>query len=214
MESLTTLVQSLGVAYASGISPYATVALLGAAARLGWVGQLPGELGVVAHPLVIGVAALLWAVEFLATLVPWVASTWEAVHSVVRPPAAALLAVLTVWQGDPTIAVVAGLLGGGLGLVTHATKLGVRVAIDTSPEPVTNGAANVAEVGVVAALAYFVWEHPYLSLALALALLVLLMVLVGATWRLILRSLRSRRPGRGTTSAATARTGASGRGRP
>jgi hypothetical protein len=196
MESLTTLVQSLGVAYASGISPYATVTLLGLAARLGWVGPLPGELGVVGHPLVIVVAGALWAVEFLATLLPWVASLWETIHSLVRPPAAALLAVLTVWQGDPAIAVVAGLLGGGLGLATHATKLGVRVAIDTSPEPVTNGAANVAEVGVVAALAYFVWQHPYVSLSIALALLVVLMLLVGAAWRLIFRSLRSRRPGR------------------
>lgn len=196
MNSLTTLVQSLGVAYASGISPYATVALLGVATRLGWVGPLPGELGVVGNPLVIAVAGLLWALEFTATLVPWVASAWETVHSLVRPPAAALLAVLTVWQGDPTIAVVAGLLGGGLGLATHATKLGVRVAIDTSPEPVTNGVANVAEVGVVAALAYFVWQHPYLALGGALVLLLVVMLLVGAAWRLIFRSLRSRRPGR------------------
>lgn len=207
MESLTALVQSLVVAYASGISPYATVALLGLASRLGWVAPLPGELGVVGHPLVITVAAALWAVEFLATLVPWLASLWETLHSLVRPPAAALLAVLTVWQGDPTlIALVAGLLGGGLGLATHATKLGVRVAIDTSPEPVTNGAANVVEVGVVAALAYFVWEYPFVALGLALVTLVLLMVLVGAAWRLIFRSLRSRRPGRGA-AAGTAATG-------
>ncbi|HEY0971515.1 MAG TPA: DUF4126 domain-containing protein, partial [Gemmatimonadales bacterium] len=194
METLTTLVQSLGVAYASGISPYATVALLGVATRLGWVGPLPGELGVVGNPVVIAVAALLWAIEFAATLVPWLASAWETVHSIVRPPAAALLAVLTVWQGDPAIAVVAGLLGGGLGLATHATKLGVRVAIDTSPEPVTNGAANVAEMGIVAGLAYFVWQHPYVVLAIALLVLVLVMVLVGAAWRLIFRALRARRP--------------------
>lgn len=211
METLTTLVQSLGVAYASGISPYATVALLGLAARLGWVGPLPGALGVVTNSVVIAVAGLLWIIEFTATLVPWVASAWEAVQSFVRPPAAALLAVLTVWHGDPAVAVVAGLLGGGLGLATHATKLGVRVAIDTSPEPVTNGAANVAEMGVVAALSYFVWQYPYVALAIALLLLVLVMVLVGAAWRLIFRALRARRP-LGRARSGAARAGATDRG--
>ena len=197
MEPLTTLVQSLGVAYAAGISPYATVALLGVAARQGWIDPLPGALGAVTSPWIIGLAALLAAVEFTATLVPWVASLWETVHSVVRPPAAAALAVLTAWGGDPSLVAAAALLGGSLGLATHATKLGIRYAIDTSPEPVTNGGANVAELGVVASLSYFVWEHPYVSLALALALLVTLMLLVRLAWRAFRRSMAMMwRPGR------------------
>ena len=201
MGSLTVLVQALGVAYASGISPYATVARLGVATRFGWVGPLPGELGVVGSTWVIGVAGLLYAVEFLATLIPWVASAWETVHSIVRPPAAALLAVLTVWGGDPALAVAAGLLGGGLGLATHTTKMGVRYAIDTSPEPVSNGVANVGEVSVVAALMYFVWQHPWISLALALVLLVALMLLVVLAWRTFRRATGLlRRPGRPTGS--------------
>jgi hypothetical protein len=197
VNGLTTLAQALGVAYASGISPYATVALLGLAARLGWVGPLPGGLDALATPWIIGLAGLLWALEFTATLVPWVASAWETTQSLVRPPAAALLAVLTAWQGDTGLIVAAGLLGGGLGLVTHATKLGVRYAVDTSPEPVTNGAANVAEAGVVAALMLFVWQHPWISLTLALLLLVALMLLVRLAWRTFKRAiLPLRRPGR------------------
>lgn len=197
MEPLTTLVQSLGVAYAAGISPYATVALLGLAARQGWIDPLPGALGAVTSPWIIGLAALLALIEFTATLVPWVASLWETVHSVVRPPAAAALAVLTAWGGGGELVAAAALLGGGLGLATHATKLGIRYAIDTSPEPVTNGGANVAELGVVASLAFFVWEHPYITLALALALLVALMFLVHLVWRTFRRSLATLwRPGR------------------
>ena len=152
MSTATIIAQALGVAYAAGISPYATVALLGLARRMEWVGPLPGGLDVVASPWVLGIAALLYAVEFTATLVPWVASAWETVHSLIRPPAAALLAVLTAWNGDASVAVLAGVLGGGLGLATHTTKLGIRYAIDTSPEPVSNGAANLGEIGVVAAM--------------------------------------------------------------
>ena len=189
MSNLVTLAQALGVSYASGVSLYATVALVGLLARTGHIGPLPGALGAVTNWAVIGVAGTLFVFEFLATLVPGVASAWETFHTVVRPPAATLLAVLTAWQGDATLITVAGLLGGGLALTTHGAKLGLRYAIDSSPEPVTNGAANVAELGVVASIAYFVWHHPYVTLGLALVLLVLLILTVRAIWRAVRRTL-------------------------
>lgn len=203
MSSLTTLVQALGVAYASGISPYATVALAGIASRMGWIDSLPGALGAVSNPLVILLASILTVVEFLATLIPGVASVWETIHTAIRPPAAAALAVLTAWHGDPALIAAAALLGGGLGFATHATKLGLRYTIDTSPEPVTNGVANVAELGAVATLAYAVWHHPYLTLTVALTVLVLLMLLVRTIWRAAKRALRGVR-------GAPAPTGSSG----
>jgi hypothetical protein len=186
--SLTILAQSLGVAYASGISLYATVAVLGIAHRVGWIDNLPAGLHGVGSWWVIGLASALYAFEFLATLLPGVASAWETLHSVVRPPAAAGLAAATAWHGDASFALVAALLGGGLALTTHATKLGVRYAIDTSPEPVTNGAANVAELGVVATLVVALWNHPYIALSAALLLLVLMALLVRAVWRAVKRT--------------------------
>jgi Domain of unknown function (DUF4126) len=198
MSSLTTLVQALGIAYASGISPYATVALAGIANRMGWIDTLPGALGAVSHPAVIVLASILTLVEFLATLIPGVASVWETVHTAVRPPAAAALAVLTAWHGDPALITAAALLGGGLGFATHATKLGLRYTIDTSPEPVTNGAANVVELGAVATIAYQIWYHPYITLAVALVVLVLLILLVRSIWRAARRAMRGLR-----TPAAT-----------
>ncbi len=191
MNSLATLVQALGVAYASGISPYATVALAGIADRMGWIDALPGALGGVSHPAVIVIASVLTVIEFLATLIPGVASLWETIHTAIRPPAASALAVLTAWGGEPSLIAAAALLGGGLGLVTHTTKLGLRYTIDTSPEPVTNGAANVAELGVVATIAYAIWNHPYITLTIALALLVLLILAVRSIWRTARRALRS-----------------------
>ena len=183
MDTFTTLAQSLGIAFAAGISPYATIALLGVADRMNWIGPLPGILGGVSHPLIIALAGFLAAIEFLATLVPGVASAWETVHSVIRPPAAAAMAVLTAWHGDPLLVLSAAILGGGLGLATHATKLGLRYAIDTSPEPVTNGAANVLEWSIIGALTYYVWQYPWLALGLAILLLLLAIVLVRAIWR-------------------------------
>jgi hypothetical protein len=178
MNALTTLVQSLGIAYASGISPYATVALAGIASRLGWIDALPGALGAVTHPAIIGLASILTIIEFMATLIPGVASLWETVHTAIRPPAAAALAVLTAWHGEPALIAAAALLGGTLGFATHATKLGLRYTIDTSPEPVTNGVANIAELGAVATLGFAIWHHPYITLSVAMVVLGLLMLLV------------------------------------
>src|SRR5437762_8021492 len=70
------------------------------------------------------------------------------------------------------------LLGGGLAATTHGTKLGLRYAVDASPEPFTNALANIAELGTVASVGLAIWHHPYLTLALALTLLVLLIILV------------------------------------
>jgi hypothetical protein len=203
MTALATLAQALGVSYASGVSLYATVALVGILGRTGHIGPLPGALGALTSWVVIGVAAVLFAFEFLATLVPGIASAWETFHTVVRPPAATLLAVLTAWHGDAGLIAIAGLLGGGLALTTHGAKLGMRYAIDTSPEPVTNGVANVAELGVVATISYFVWQHPYVTLALALTLLVVLVFTVRAIWRAVRRALS--RPFAGDRGAAVER---------
>ena len=91
MTSITTLAQSLGVAFAAGINVPATVAVLGIADRAGWIDPLPGALSAVGSIWVIALASVIYAMEFVVTLVPGVASVWETVQSVIRPPAAALV---------------------------------------------------------------------------------------------------------------------------
>jgi hypothetical protein len=184
------LAQALALASAAGISTYGTVALLGMAARLGWIGPLPDALAPVAEWWVIGLAGALYLAEFLATLVPGIASAWEVLHTAVRPLAGGAIAAATVYQGNPGFTLAAALLGGTLALGTNATKLGARVAIDTSPEPFTNGAANVAELGAFAGIALLAYHHPYLALAVAVALLVLAVLFVRTVWRALRRTFR------------------------
>jgi hypothetical protein len=186
MTSVTTLAQSLGVAFAAGINLPATVAVLGIADRAGWIDPLPGALGAVSSVWVIGLASVLYLMEFVVTLVPGVASIWETVQSVIRPPAAALLAVATTYHLSPPMVVAAGLVGGGLALTTHGTKLGLRYAVDTSPEPVTNGLANMAEFATISSIAIFIWSHPFVTLSIAILVLILLILVV----RRIVKTLR------------------------
>ncbi|HET9775657.1 MAG TPA: DUF4126 domain-containing protein [Gemmatimonadaceae bacterium] len=183
MNGLQILAQAAGVAYTAGLNLYATIGIVGLAGRLGWIGPLPGSLAGLTSWWVIGVALALTAVEFIASLVPAVASAWDTVHSFVRPPAAAALAAATAWHGDPAFVLIAALLGGGLGVVTHTTKLGLRYAVDASPEPVSNGIMSVSELGVVAAIMVAIWRHPYITLAAALIGLIGLILLVRLLWR-------------------------------
>ena len=193
MNTLQTLAQAAGIAYTAGLNLYATMGIVGLAGHLGWIGPLPGSLSALTSWWVIGVALALTAIEFLASLIPAVASVWDSIHSFVRPPAAAALAAATAWHGDPAFVLVAALLGGGLGITTHATKLGLRYAVDASPEPVSNGVMSVSELGVVAASMVAIWNHPYITLTVALAGLIGLMLVVRLLWRALKRLFSGQR---------------------
>jgi hypothetical protein len=140
------------------------------------------------NPYVIGVALVLTGVEIAATLVPGLATAWEALHAAVRPVAAAALAVLATWGASPALVIVAGLLGGTLGVATTATKLKLRTAIDASPEPVSNAIATGTEISTVAGMAWLAWTHPWIALALALTVLAALVLLTRAVWRALRRA--------------------------
>jgi hypothetical protein len=187
MTSVTTVAQSLGVAMAAGVNLPATIAVLGIADRAGWIDPLPGALHSVSSIWVIALASVFYLMEFLVTLVPGVASLWETAQSVIRPPAAALLAVATTYNLSPPVVVAAGIVGGGLALTTTGTKLGLRYAVDTSPEPVTNGIANMAEFATITSIAIFIWTHPFLTLSIAILVLILLILLV----RRIVKTIRA-----------------------
>jgi len=181
--SLITLLQGIGLAYAAGLNLYATVAVTGLAVRLGWVQHVPTTIEPFSNLFVIGLALALYIVEFIATLVPGVASAWETLHSLIRPPAAAVLAAATAWHGDPVIVLVAALAGGGVAIATHTTKLGLRYAIDASPEPLTNAVANITELALVSAVAIAIWHHPIITIVVALGVLALLIFMVRLIWR-------------------------------
>jgi hypothetical protein len=192
MDALRTLAQASTIAYAAGLNLYATVGVIGLATRLGWIGPVPGSLDALTSWWVIGAALILMSIEFVASLIPAVASIWDTLHSLVRPPAAAALAAATAWHGDPAFVLVAALLGGGLAVTTHTTKLGLRYAIDASPEPISNGVASIGELSLVTTLAIVVWKHPLLTLLFALIILVLLIAMVRLIWRTLRQVLAGR----------------------
>jgi len=173
-ETLTAIAIALGAAWASGLNAYAAVLVLGAAQRLGLV-ALPHDLQVLASPWVLGVAAILFALNFLADKIPYIDSINDVLQTFVRIPAGALLAYGAAGGLSPEVSIIAGLLGGTLAAGTHIAKTGSRALINTSPEPFSNVFASLGEdVTVFGGLALAI-AHPITFLCL-LALFVILLI--------------------------------------
>src|SRR5262245_53734016 len=133
-----------GTAWVSGINLYASVATLGLLGRFAHL-PLPGQLAVLTHGWVIAVALALYLIEFIADKIPFIDSAWDVAHTFIRVPAGAALAAAAFGDFDLGVQVVAFLLGGGLAFSSHGTKATTRAVINTSPEPITNAVASVAE---------------------------------------------------------------------
>src|SRR5882757_1028516 len=188
-EALAALAVALGAGWASGLNVYAAVLVLGGAERLGLV-SLPHDLQVLASPWVLGVATLLFALNFFADKIPYVDSINDMLHTFVRVPAGALLAYGAAGGLSPEVAVIAGLLGGTLAAGTHVAKTGTRALINTSPEPFSNIAASLAEdVGVIGGL-MLALSHPITFLCLLAAFVALLVWLLPRFIRLAMASFR------------------------
>jgi len=150
METVQLIALTMGVAWASGINLYATIAMLGI---LGGTGNLdlPPGLEVLQHPGVIVAAGFMYCVEFFADKVPGVDTGWDTLHTFIRIPAAAILAAGAVGEVNPAIVLMAGILGGTLAATSHTLKAGTRVLINASPEPFSNIGISVAEDTLVLA---------------------------------------------------------------
>lgn len=144
MEWFSTLSLALGTAWTSGINLYATVSVLGLLQKFGAT-KLPGGLDVLDNWWIIGVAGGLYLVEFFADKIPYVDSVWDVVHTFIRVPAGAVVAYAATNGLDPSVSVVATLVGGGLAFSSHGVKSALRVGANMSPEPVSNWALSLVE---------------------------------------------------------------------
>jgi hypothetical protein len=180
-----------GTSLASGLRVYATVAVLGFLGRIGAL-ELPGGLAALAHPWVIGVAAFLYLFEFLADKVPYVDSIWDAVQTFVRVPASTVLAWAATAHLPDHTRIIAALLCGGVTLSAHGLKAGARAAINTSPEPLSNWAASLAEDGTVAVILWLAVTHPVAAVAAAAGTLLLAILLFSWLVRALRRFGRAR----------------------
>ncbi|HJP57884.1 MAG TPA: DUF4126 domain-containing protein [Gemmatimonadales bacterium] len=199
LTPLQTLGFALGTSFASGLNLYATVAAAGLFQRFGVV-QLPPSLQVLASPVLIGIALTMFVIEFVADKIPFVDSAWDAIHTFIRPPAAALIAYSSFGSVPDAWKIGAALLAGSVALTSHGAKASMRAAANTSPEPFSNWFLSTAEdVGAVG-LSWLAATHPLLTAGIVIVLVVLATFVI---WKLagflrrVVRRLRGMPPDAG-----------------
>ncbi|MFH8380908.1 DUF4126 domain-containing protein [Kitasatospora sp. NPDC018058] len=184
---------------ASGINAYAVVLLLGLLGRFAGAESVPHALE---RTDVLVAAAVLFLLEAVADKIPYVDTVWDAVHTVIRPIAGAVVGVL-IASGDPgsLSEVAAGAMGGTTALVSHLVKASLRMAVNTSPEPASNIVVSLLEDLSVAGLVTLAIFHPWLAASIAAVLLAVGLLLV---WLAIsrIRAFRARRRERRAARAA------------
>ena len=174
------------VAFAAGLNLYATVAVLGLLGRFGHL-PLPAGLHILENWIVIAASAVLFCVEFFADKVPAFDLIWNALHTFVRVPAAALIAYEATKPLSPEQQLFATLLGAAVALAAHGGKTAVRAAVTPSPEPLSNITLSLGEDVLAVALAWLATRHPYIGAALVAVFVVIIVVL--ARW--VIKALRA-----------------------
>jgi hypothetical protein len=92
---------------------------------------------------VIAAALALFAVDFFADKIPAFDVVWNALHTFIRVPVAALMAFQAASNLSPGEQLVATLAGGMIAFIAHGGKTAARVAVTPSPEPFSNIALSM-----------------------------------------------------------------------
>ncbi len=171
MDTMSYLFQALGMSWVSGLSLYASVAVIGLLGSFGY-SDLPPELSVLQSPLVIVLVLFLYALEFCAEKIPGLDSAWDLIHSFIRIPAGALIAAQAVAPVGEEMRMVAFLLGGAVAASSHGLITTTRLAVNASPEPFSNWAISLAKDTVVFAGLWLSIFHPYLMMAVVAGMVI------------------------------------------
>ena len=185
--NITALV--VAASFSAGLNIYATVLTLGILARTQWVALPPG-LDSLGHTWVLVVCGIMFAMEFVADKIPAFDMVWNALHTVIRVPIAALVAYHASSQLTPQMQILATTIGAAIALAAHGSKTALRAAVTPSPEPVSNIALSTGEDALAIGLTWFATHHPVIAASIALACLAAAIIAARALLRAIQKPLR------------------------
>jgi len=176
--------------WASGVNCYLVVLVMGIADRTGDFADIPDALG---RWDVLAIAFFMYAMEFVADKIPYVDSTWDVISTLIRPTAGAVIGALlagNVTTDQSLDEIVLASVGGITALLSHLVKGGVRLAVNTSPEPVTNIGISILEDVTVFGVVVIAIQHPRLAATVAGILLAIGLVVLYLIARLVRRGWR------------------------
>ncbi|MFZ0429187.1 MAG: DUF4126 domain-containing protein [Acidobacteriota bacterium] len=186
------LALALGASLAAGLNLYITILTLGLGQRFELL-HLPQDMQILGNPWVLGTAGVLLVIEFVADKVPYIDNTWDAVHTFIRVPAGALLAVAAFSDLSQQWLWVAALLGGFVSFSAHGAKASTRLAVNASPEPFSNWLLSFGEDAVSLTVLWLASSHPYIAVATVLILVGVCLTVLFFFYRFLRLLFRRRR---------------------
>ncbi|MHA6785039.1 DUF4126 domain-containing protein [Pseudonocardia saturnea] len=177
----------LASGWASGVNAYLCVVVLGVLGRFGGFEAVPEAL---TRTDVLVVAGVLYLLEFVTDKIPYVDSAWDAISTAIRPTAGAVIGLLIAGDATTLEQAVLAASGGAAALVSHLVKGGLRLVVNTSPEPVTNVGVSLGEDVAVAGVATLTVVAPWVAFGIAAGLLALGVVLLVLLWTRVRRGYR------------------------
>ncbi len=195
----------IAASFAAGLNLYATVLTLGLLARAQWV-ELPPGLDSLGHTWVLIACGVLFCAEFVADKIPGVDLIWNAIHTFVRIPVAALVAYHASSQLSPQMQILATGIGAVVALAAHSSKSAIRAAVTPSPEPVSNIALSTTEDVAAVGLTWAATHHPVMAASVALVLLAGAILAARHLFRMLRRLLGRLNPLAKSPALPTARS--------
>jgi hypothetical protein len=186
MGGMVEVLAAFGLSAATGLNAYLPLLIVGLLARFTDLITLSAPWNTLENPWVLGVLFVLLLVETVADKVPAVDSINDAIQTVVRPTAGAILFAASgnvISEMSPVLAMICGLVAAG---GVHAVKATARPIITATTAGVANPVVSVMEDIVSAGTTLVAVFVP------ALAAIFVLMVAALITWFFVRR--RRRRP--------------------
>jgi hypothetical protein len=191
---------SYGLAFASGINAYLPLLSFALAARFFHLYKLNPDFSYITQDWFLIALAILALADIFADKIPGVDHIWDAIHTVLRPIAGALVAAASGQAVAGPGLVTALALGGAVAGATHATKATTRVASTATTVGFGNIFLSVGEDIVMVASVLLSLLAPsimVIALALLLVLFFLLLPFIGRSIRRVRRWQRARVNARG-----------------
>ena len=169
METIRTIAILLPLALTSGLNLYATVFIAGLSIRFQWVQGTPTTLDLLASWPVIIVSGILFLLESLADVIPFIDNLWDIVHTVIRPLGMAMIGLVVLGQAEPMVILMTVLAAGSITLITHGGKAGGRLAMNIMMpfENITNICLSSVENIFAGGLTFFALKYPYIASGIA-----------------------------------------------
>lgn len=174
-----------GTSFAAGLNLYATLATLGLLAHAQVI-DLPPSLHLLQSWWIISISVALFGVEFFADKIPVFDLVWNALHTFIRVPVAALIAYQASAQLPPHLQIATAVLGGLIAFAAHGGKTAARTLVTPSPEPLSNTALSVGEDLGAIGLTWLATQHPYATGIIVVVLVAIIFISV----KLVVKALR------------------------